>query len=831
MKNYENLILIGDFNAVNSDLSLTEFCEMYTLENLINDPTCYKNPNNPSLIDIILTNRKRSFQYSKTLEKGLSDHHKMIITVLKTEFIKKDPIQINYRNYKYFDENLFRVDLSSTLSNLLTKEATYDDFEKMYISILDLHAPAKKKFVRGNNAPFMNKTLSKAFMHRSKLKNEFNKNPTEENKRIYHKQRNYCVNLLNKEKRKYYNDLDPVIMGDNRKFWQRVKPLFSDKQKSQSTDIILIENDITTSNNKDVAEKLNNFFIGAVEKLEIKPFIIENINNSSIENLEGKISKYKNHPSIIKIKENALIGNEFTFKDMSSLDLEREILKLDPKKANLQDDIPTKILIKTYDIISNYLSEYYNKAKQEHKYPTSLKMADVIPIHKKNEKTLAENYRPVSLIPVVSKLFERNMYTEIINFIENSLSPFLFGFRKGHSTEQCLVVMLEAWKKALDDKEYAGAILTDLSKAFDCLNHDLLLAKLDAYGFSKEALKFISSYLKDRKQRTKVGSAFSKWMDIKYGVPQGSILGPLLFNIFLNDIFYFVKDICIANYADDNTPYATNKDITKLLKTLESETNILLDWFTINEMKPNADKCHLLMANQNDTTTVKLGVENISNDQSVELLGIKIDKDLNFSEHVTKLCKKGNQKLHALARISKYLSKDKLKILMRSFITSQFNYCPLTWMFHNRTLNNKINKLHERALRLVYKDTSLSFQELLNLDDSVTIHHRNIQKLAIEMYKIKNNLSPKPMQNIFKNHVNTYDLRKNRCWEISKVRTVFYGTETIRFRGPKTWDMVPQYIKDSVTLPEFKSKIKSWKQIECSCRLCKTFIPELGFIN
>ena len=129
---------------------------------------------------------------------------------------------------------------------------------------------------------------------------------------------------------------------------------------------------------------------------------------------------------------------------MSSLDLEREILKLDPKKANLQDNIPTKILIKTYDIISNYLGEYYNKAKQEHKYPTSLKMADVIPIHKKNEKTLAENYRPVSLIPVVSKLFERNMYTEIINFIENSLSPFLFGFRKGHSTEQCLVVMLEA---------------------------------------------------------------------------------------------------------------------------------------------------------------------------------------------------------------------------------------------------------------------------------------------------------------------------------------------------------------------------------------------------
>ena len=227
--------------------------------------------------------------------------------------------------------------------------------------------------------------------------------------------------------------------------------------------------------------------------------------------------------------------------------------------------------------------------------------------------------------------------------------------------------MLEAWKLAIDDKGYAGAIITDLSKAFDCLKYDLLIAKLDAYGFNQDALKFIRSYLKNRKQRTKVGSAYSKWQEIKHGVPQGSILGPLLFNIFLNDI-------CIANYADDNTPYATNKDITNLLKTLERETNILLDWFTINEMKPNADKCHLLVANQKEMTSVKLGGKVITNDQSVELLGVKIDKNLNFTEHVTKLCKKGSQKLHALARISKYLSKDKLKILMKSFVTSQFNY-------------------------------------------------------------------------------------------------------------------------------------------------------------
>ena len=263
---------------------------------------------------------------------------------------------------------------------------------------------------------------------------------------------------------------------------------------------------------------------------------------------------------------------------------------------------------------------------------------------------------------------------------------------------------------------------------------------------------------------------------------------------------------------------------------MEAETNLLIDWFRINEMKPNEDKCHLLVINY-ENVSVNLGNENIPCSSTVDLLGIKIDDKLNFNEHVSKLCKKGNQKLHALARISKYMSKDKLRIIMRAFITSQFNYAPLTWMFHSRTLNNKINRLHERALRLVCDDENLTFKELLDRDDSMTVHHKNIQKLTIEMFKIKNNLSPPLMKDIFKENTNIYDLRDRRCWEPRNVRTVHFGTETISYRGPKTWDMVPQHIKDAASLPEFKSKIKTWKPNDWTCRLCKTFIPQLGFID
>ena len=145
----------------------------------------------------------------------------------------------------------------------------------------------------------------------------------------------------------------------------------------------------------------------------------------------------------------------------------------------------------------------YNFAKNIQNVPILLKIADVIPIHKANERILKTNYRPVSLLPVLSKLFEKNMYDPIVLYIEKILSPFLFGFRKGHSTQQCLMVMIEMWRKALDNKKIAGGILTDLSKAFDCLSHDLMIAKLEAYGFDKNALKFVYSYLKNRKQRTK----------------------------------------------------------------------------------------------------------------------------------------------------------------------------------------------------------------------------------------------------------------------------------------------------------------------------------------
>ena len=834
---YENLLLLGDFNSEMSEQDMKDFCETYNLTNLITDPTCFKSIENPSCIDVMLTNRSLCFESSRTVETGLSDCHKMTVTVMKKHYKRLEPVTINYRDYKSFDGDKFRTDLKERLAK--SESLSIENFKTMFYEVLDLHAPKKQKVARGNNAPFMNKTLSKAFMTRARLRNKYFKNPTPENKLSYTKQKNFCTNLLKREKRKYYNDLDTKIFESNKKFWQRVKPLFSEKTILKQS-IRLKENGKMISDKKEVAEILNNYYMESVENLEVERYLPNNniTIDENLDKIDKIVKQFQNHPSILKINENVKIDEKFEFKDTSDDKMFKKISSLDANKACMKDDFPIKILQGTNDIICKPLTSIYNNAKNQEKFPSCLKTADVTPLPKDKEKDNKKIYRPVSLTPILSKVFEKDMYEQMSDYVEKFLSPYLFGYRKGHSTEQCLMTMIEMWKKALDERKVAGAVLTDLSKAFDCLPHDLLIAKLHAYGFEKSALNFIYDYLTERTQRTKVGGEYSKMRTLKYGVPQGSILGPLLFNLFINDIFYFLKESKLANYADDTSTYLSKEGIFPFLHALKSETSIVLNWFKTNEMKSNSDKCHMIVAENEhrpaymSNACIYLDEEKelLQNEKKVKLLGVWIDDKMTFEEHVKTLLKKGNQKLHALMRVAKYISEEKLRLLMKTFIESQFNYCPLVWMFHNRRINKRINSLHERALRVVYKDETLTFEQLLEKDNSFTIHDKNLQKLSLLMFKVKNKLCPTPIQEIFTENENDCNF-ENGDWIIPKIRTENNGKETLRYRGPITWNLLPAEIKSAKTLQSFKDKIITWKPQGCTCRLCKVYIRNFGFLN
>ena len=235
-----------------------------------------------------------------------------------------------------------------------------------------------------------------------------------------------------------------------------------------------------------------------------------------------------------------------TFSPVTLADVAKEIHILNSSKAIQEADLPVKLLKDNKDFFAAYMAKYFNDSLKSAKFPNCLKLASITPVFKKNARTSKNNYRPVSVLPVISKIFERLICNQLSAFFEEIFSKFQCGFRKGYSTQHCLLMMLESWKEAVDKNQAFGALMTDLSKAFDCLSHDLLIAKLHAYGIDLSSLKLLQDYLSNRWQRTKVDSKFSSWKKIISGVPEGSILCLILFNIFMFDMFLFLHETLLA---------------------------------------------------------------------------------------------------------------------------------------------------------------------------------------------------------------------------------------------------------------------------------------------
>ena len=370
------------------------------------------------------------------------------------------------------------------------EDVGFSEFNDRIEMVLNEHAPIKKKYVRANDGPFMTKALRKAIYIRTNLRNRYNKNKSQENWNAFKKQCNRCVKMLRQAKIDYYKTLDIKYLVDNRKFWKTVKPLFSDKIQAPLK-IALLENEVLVTDDKEVAEIFNEYFVNITDSLGIiqPKDALQDIVGIS-DPVEIEIQKYSSHPCVKLISSNTKPSHSFAFNFVANSRVSAELRDLKVKKASPIDSIPSNILRDNLDIFTDVLQQHFNASIDNGIFPTVFKRGEVTCVFKANDQMTKSNYRPITVLSAAAKVYERVMSEQMAAYSETFLSPYLCGFRKGYNTQQALVRFVEKCKSVLDKKGFAGAILMDLSKTFDCLNHELLIAKLSAYGFSRPALKF-----------------------------------------------------------------------------------------------------------------------------------------------------------------------------------------------------------------------------------------------------------------------------------------------------------------------------------------------------
>ena len=558
-------------------------------------------------------------------------------------------------------------------------------------------------------------------------------------------------------------------------FWKNLKPLLPSARREVSQD------DIHLIDDGKVIKEPSNFF---------NSFFSTPVLDQPA--LKLKREEFSTHPSISSISSRDFKLN-FSFQPARVSYIQSVLDRIKCNKSCGPDNIMPKILKYSAPSTAVHLTKLLNLCISTSTWPTEWKLSHVTPVFKKDDATLVSNYRPISVLSIIPKILEKVNFDQLYDVFKPLFSSNMSGFLRGHSCYTALIKMFDDWRLALDSKKVIGSIAIDLSKAFDSICHNLLLAKLRAYGIGEEAIDFLHSHLSGRKQRVKVNGVFSDWLPVYCGVPQGSLLGPLLFNIFIND--------------DDTAAYASNTDISALELSLNKHLKNLSSWFASNE------------------PTLYIGDTVIKISGFLNILGVRLDYKLSFKDHLSTILRKIYAKIGALRRLKKIVPADISLMLYKAHIFPHLEYCSPLLLGINKTLNKKLESANYYALKVLLNfGNSFDYDSILSTVNMRSLEHRRYYQSLVHLFKRVNVNGTDYISDLFEPHILRYNLRDSDHNLTQPSYNNRYYHNSFTYKASHMWNQLPSYIKGSTDLSEFRKLLKSFNlsvlRASCKCNYC-----------